>query len=101
MMNIIYFHKVIDEKTGTVIGLLAYTLSTLMTKPNLEESQQPYDLQGAGVDSKLIMSMILRILKYEEPEATSEDDEDDQNINELNKQIERQESSVSGSSGIN
>ncbi|KAK0172236.1 hypothetical protein PV328_005581 [Microctonus aethiopoides] len=90
--------KVIDEKTGTVIGLLAYTLSTLMTKPDLEESQQPYDLQGAGVDSKLIMSMILRILKYEEPEATSEDDEDDQNINELNKQIERQESSVSGSS---
>lgn len=37
---------------------------------------------------------VLQILKYEEPEPTSED-EDDHDIQSLNKKIERQESSVS------
>lgn len=37
----------------------------------------------------------MQILKYEEPEPTSEEDDDDHDINKLNKRIERQESNIS------
>ncbi|EGI60664.1 Extended synaptotagmin-2 [Acromyrmex echinatior] len=37
----------------------------------------------------------IKILKYEQPEPTSEEDEDDHDINELNRRIERQESTTS------
>lgn len=88
--------QIFDEKTGSIVGTLHYSLSTLITKVNLEDMQHPYDLQSAATDSKLIMSMSLRILKYEQPEI-NEDDEEDQDINELKKKIERQESSVNSS----
>lgn len=104
------------------VGEMSYNLSLLLEKNNLEVMQQPYDLQKAERESKLVLSMslnvnnwkfdmytqfndeldvpsvkrpILQILKYEQPEPTSEEDEDDHDINELNKRIERQESTVS------
>ncbi|KAK2575492.1 hypothetical protein KPH14_011218 [Odynerus spinipes] len=96
--------KIIDEKTTTILGEMSYKISLLMGKDNLEISQQPYDLQMAETDSKLVLSMSLSILKYEEPEPTSEEDEDedDYDVNELNKKMERQESNVSNilSSGV-
>lgn len=101
-----------------------YNLSLLLEKNNLEVTQQPYDLQMAEADSKLVLSMslnvsnrklyiyvcnltmqldisiaqnnlFLQILKYEQPEPISEEDEDDHDINQLNKRIERQESNNS------
>lgn len=87
--------KIIDEKTAITIGEMSYNLSLLLEKSNLEVMQQPYDLQKAEVDSKLVLSMTLNILKYEQPEPTSEEDEDDHDINELNRRIERQESTTS------
>ncbi|XP_034947914.1 extended synaptotagmin-3 isoform X2 [Chelonus insularis] len=88
--------RLIDEKTTTVIGTLVYSLSTLVTKVNLEELQQPYNLQDAGPESKIIMSLSLHILKYEEPtEPIDEDDEEETDINELKKRIDRQESNIS------
>lgn len=39
-------------------------------------------------------NLFLQILKYEQPEPTSEENED-YDINELNKRIERQESNIS------
>ncbi|XP_011062430.1 PREDICTED: LOW QUALITY PROTEIN: extended synaptotagmin-2 [Acromyrmex echinatior] len=69
--------KIIDEKTAITIG------------------EMSYNLQKAEVDSKLVLSMTLNILKYEQPEPTSEEDEDDHDINELNRRIERQESTTS------
>lgn len=100
---------------------MSYNLSLLLEKNNLQVTQQPYDLQMAAADSKLITSMslsvsaifvharfqaprpywsneatlVLQILKYEQPEPTSEEDEDDHDINQLNKRIERQESNIS------
>lgn len=38
-----------------------YNISLLLTQNNLEISQQPYDLQMAEVDSKLILSMSLSV----------------------------------------
>ncbi|KAL0121271.1 hypothetical protein PUN28_008736 [Cardiocondyla obscurior] len=87
--------KIIDEKTAMIVGEMSYNLSSLLEKKNLEVTQQPYDLQKAEADSKLVLSMSLNILKYEQPEPTSEEDEDDHDIHELNKRIERQESNAS------
>uniref|UniRef100_A0A1Q3FZ30 Protein kinase c conserved region 2 n=1 Tax=Culex tarsalis TaxID=7177 RepID=A0A1Q3FZ30_CULTA len=55
--------KILDQKTGTNIGHLTYILSTLMEKKNLEVVSQPFQLQKSGPESKIIMSMSLRILK--------------------------------------
>ncbi|KYN37114.1 Extended synaptotagmin-2 [Trachymyrmex septentrionalis] len=87
--------KIIDEKTAMTVGEMSYNLSLLLEKSNLEVMQQPYDLQKAEVDSKLVLSMTLNILKYEQPEPTSEEDEDNHDINELNRRIEHQESITS------
>ncbi|XP_029662541.1 extended synaptotagmin-2 isoform X2 [Formica exsecta] len=91
----ILYIKIIDEKTTITVGEMSYNLSLLLEKNNLEITQQPYDLQMAEADSKLVLSMSLNILKYEEPEPTFEEDEDDHDINQLNKRIERQESNIS------
>ncbi|XP_043251103.1 extended synaptotagmin-3 isoform X1 [Colletes gigas] len=87
--------KITDEKTTFIVGELSYNISLLLGENNLEVAQQPYDLQKAEADSKLILSMSLNILKYEEPECVSEEDDDDHDINQLNKRIERQESNIS------
>ncbi|XP_077281317.1 extended synaptotagmin-like protein 2 isoform X2 [Temnothorax americanus] len=87
--------KIIDEKTAMTVGEMSYNLSLLLERNNLEMTQQPYNLQRAEADSKLVLSMSLNILKYEQPEPTSEEDEDDRDINEINKRIELQESNIS------
>ena len=103
-----------------------YNISTLMEKPNLESKQEPFDLEQAGRESKLIMSMVLKvcitqfysrsmyivnfelpiftylhflfqILKYEPPTTTSDDD-DDSDFSDSGKKIERQESTLSNMS---
>ncbi|XP_014605357.1 PREDICTED: extended synaptotagmin-2 isoform X2 [Polistes canadensis] len=86
--------QIFDEKTNMTVGEMSYKISLLTEKDNLEVTQQPFDLQMAEADSKLVLSMSLSILKYEEPELTSEEDEDDKE-NELIKKMERQESDVS------
>ncbi|XP_050444706.1 extended synaptotagmin-2 isoform X2 [Cataglyphis hispanica] len=91
----VLYIKIIDEKTTITVGEMSYNLSLLLEKNNLEITQQPYDLQMAEADSKLVLSLSLNILKYEQPEPTSEEDEDDHDINQLNKRIERQESNIS------
>ncbi|XP_015113681.1 extended synaptotagmin-1 isoform X2 [Diachasma alloeum] len=88
--------RIVDEKTTSVVGVLVYNIANLMTKVNMEDMQQPYDLVNASPDSKLIMSTTLRILKYEGPKNVPEDEEDE-DINSLKKRIDRQESNISGS----
>ncbi|XP_024084994.1 extended synaptotagmin-2 isoform X1 [Cimex lectularius] len=56
--------KFTDQKTSTELGKLTYNLSTLLDKENLELQDQPLQIKNAGPDSKLIVSMRLRILKY-------------------------------------
>ncbi|KZC10058.1 PREDICTED: extended synaptotagmin-2 [Dufourea novaeangliae] len=87
--------KITDDKTTLLVGEMNYNISLLLGQNNLEVTQQPYDLQMGEADSKLILSMSLNILKYEQPEATSEEDDDDHDITQLNKKIERQESNIS------
>lgn len=44
-----------------LVGEMNYNLSLLLEKNNLEIDQQPYDLQMAAADSKLVMSMSLNV----------------------------------------
>lgn len=68
--------KIYDQKTGLEIGQYGYVIACLMNKENMEMVSQPFQLQKSGPESKLIMSLALRILKkadtIEDLEATSE-----------------------------
>lgn len=43
------------------VGEMSYNLSLLLEKNNLELTQQPYNLQMAETDSKLVLSMSLNV----------------------------------------
>ncbi|XP_043475067.1 extended synaptotagmin-1 isoform X2 [Leptopilina heterotoma] len=86
--------KITDEKSGMTVGTLNFNVSTLLEKANFELKQSPFDLEQSGRESKLVMSMILKILKYEPPKASS-DDEDDPENNESHSKMERQGSTIS------
>jgi len=43
------------------VGEMSYNFSLLLEKNNLEVTQQPYDLQKAEADSKLVLSMSLNV----------------------------------------
>lgn len=55
------FFQITDEKTATSLGVLTYNLSNLMEKKNLEDKQQPFNLQDAPPESKVVLSMTLRV----------------------------------------
>ncbi|XP_065356125.1 extended synaptotagmin-2 isoform X1 [Calliphora vicina] len=70
--------KIYDQKTGNEIGQYGYVIASLMNKQNMELVSQPFQIQKSGPESKLIMSLSLRILKKAEiiedpdnPEPTS------------------------------
>ncbi|KAM7361921.1 extended synaptotagmin-like protein 2 isoform 4-T4 [Cochliomyia hominivorax] len=66
--------KIFDQKTGNEIGQFGYVIASLMNKKNMEIVSQPFQLQKSGPESKLIMSLSLRILKkadiIEDPESS-------------------------------
>ncbi|XP_017091848.2 extended synaptotagmin-2 isoform X2 [Drosophila bipectinata] len=64
--------KIYDQKTGNDIGQYTYALSTLLKQFNMEVIQQPFQLQKSGPESKLYMSLSLRILKPGEIEKESD-----------------------------
>lgn len=53
--------KILDAKTATQLGIFTYNLSTLLKMTNLETKLQPYDLQKSGSDTKVVLSMALRV----------------------------------------
>lgn len=55
--------RIVDQKTGNDIGQYTYPLNLLLPKNNMELVSQPFQLQKSGPESKLIMSLSLRILK--------------------------------------
>ncbi|XP_051167181.1 extended synaptotagmin-1 isoform X3 [Leptopilina boulardi] len=86
--------KITDEKSGMIVGTMNFNISTLLEKANFELKQSPFDLEQSGRESKLIMSMILKILKYEQPKVSSDDEDDPDNF-ESQPKIERQGSTIS------
>lgn len=55
--------KITDQKTEKELGQYTFILGTLLAKEKMEVAVQPYQLQKSGPESKLTMSMSLRILK--------------------------------------
>ena len=51
-----------DQKTATQIGCFDYNLSGLLSKENLTIDSEPFTLQRAGPDSKIILSMSLKVI---------------------------------------
>lgn len=57
---------ILDQKTGQEIGSLVYNLTALVDKKSLAVTQQPFALAKSGSDSKIILSMYLRVCSYEQ-----------------------------------
>lgn len=55
--------RIIDQKTEKELGHFIYILSTLLEQKNMEVVSQPFQLQKSGPDSKITMSLCMRILK--------------------------------------
>lgn len=68
--------KVLDSKTGSQLGLLVYGISSLLKNKDLTMVTQPLMLQKSGPESKIILSLQLRILKEAIKEEDIVEDED-------------------------
>lgn len=55
--------KVTDNKTGKDIGELVYNVSQLLEKPNMLVDNQPFQLKKSGGDSKILISMQLKVFR--------------------------------------
>ncbi|KAF9415218.1 hypothetical protein HW555_007094 [Spodoptera exigua] len=66
--------KVLDSKTGGQLGQLTYSISSLLKEKDLSMITQPLMLQRSGPESKIIMSLQLKILK----DAIKEEDYEDE-----------------------
>lgn len=60
----ILIFQVLDQKTANELGYYDYNISQLATKTDLEVKKQPFALLRGGGDSKLIMSMRLRVIIF-------------------------------------
>ncbi|KAJ8733972.1 hypothetical protein PYW07_014523 [Mythimna separata] len=70
--------KVLDSKTGGQLGQLTYSISSLLKQKDLSLLTQPLMLQRSGPESKIILSLQLKILK----EAIKEEDFEEESIAE-------------------
>ncbi|CAB3248355.1 unnamed protein product [Arctia plantaginis] len=68
--------KVLDSKTGSQLGQLVYGISTLLKQKDLTMITQPLMLQKSGPESKIILSLKLRIFK----EAIREEEYEEEDI---------------------
>lgn len=59
--------KVVDQKTQSELGKMSYNLSSLLERESLQLQDQPLQLHKSGPDSKILLSMRLRILKFKPP----------------------------------
>lgn len=91
--------KVMDQKTQNEIGKFTYIIAHLMDKHNMEVITQPFQLQKSGPESKVIMSLSLRVLKRSEPVAEELPEKvDESNDGPSKTPLKKQDSHVSRSS---
>lgn len=55
--------RIVDQKTDKELGRFTYILGALLEKAGMEVVSQPFQLQKSGPESKLTMTLALRILK--------------------------------------
>lgn len=72
--------KITDQKTEKDLGQFTFILGTLLSKDKMEVAVQPYQLQKSGPESKIVMSLSLRILKPSTGEIEEQYSESDGNL---------------------
>ncbi|XP_037038533.1 extended synaptotagmin-2 isoform X3 [Bradysia coprophila] len=81
--------RIVDQKTDKELGRFTYILSALLEKSGMEIVSQPFQLQKSGPESKLTMTLALRILKKApnmEDEAQTAITERGDTVEELSRQ---------------
>lgn len=81
--------RIVDQKTDKELGRFTYILSALLEKSGMEIVSQPFHLQKAGPESKITMTLSLRILKKApnvEDEALTAITEKSDTVEELSRQ---------------
>ncbi|XP_063237975.1 extended synaptotagmin-2 isoform X2 [Bacillus rossius redtenbacheri] len=63
--------KVVDQKTEKLLGLFSYPLTQLLNAPDMELESQPFRLAQSGPDTKIFLSLQLRIMKAGKTEGDS------------------------------
>ncbi|XP_075146495.1 extended synaptotagmin-like protein 2 isoform X3 [Haematobia irritans] len=81
--------KIFDQKTGNEIGQFGYVIATLLRKENMDIVSQPFQIQKSGPESKLIMSLSLRILKKADTIEDPEGGEIASNDNKLTRSVSK------------
>lgn len=56
--------KIVDTRNNSELGNLDYTVSSLLDLDSLQLQDQPMRLRNSGPDSKVSLSLRLRVLKY-------------------------------------
>lgn len=59
--NDTFYLTVIDKKTNSEIGQFTFKIKNLSDKTNLEIIKQPFSLLKSGPESKVVLSMHLRV----------------------------------------
>ncbi|XP_066139999.1 extended synaptotagmin-2 isoform X1 [Euwallacea fornicatus] len=68
-----FYLNVLDKKTNSDIGHFTFKIKSLADKPDLQVIKQPFPLSKSGPESKIVLSMHLRILKRvqeEQPQSS-------------------------------
>ncbi|XP_013167015.1 PREDICTED: extended synaptotagmin-2-B isoform X2 [Papilio xuthus] len=71
--------KALDQKTGSILGQLTYSIRALLKEKDLCMLTQPITLQKSGPESKIILALQLKILK----EAIKEEDVDTESVSDV------------------
>ncbi|XP_045489362.1 extended synaptotagmin-2-B isoform X3 [Pieris rapae] len=66
--------KVLDQKTGNQLGILMYSVASLLKEKDLTMLSQPINLQKSGPESKILLALQLKILKEAVKEDLEEED---------------------------
>ncbi|CAG9107919.1 unnamed protein product [Plutella xylostella] len=67
--------KAMDQKTNSALGMLTYPVGALLKQKDLSLLTQPLNLQRAGPETKIIISMQLKIVKEAIRESDIEQEE--------------------------
>lgn len=73
--NDTFYLTIIDKKTNSDIGQFAFKIKSLSDKANLQILKEPFTLNKSGPESKIVLSMHLRILKQVQADELVQNDE--------------------------
>ncbi|KAL1497143.1 hypothetical protein ABEB36_008149 [Hypothenemus hampei] len=92
--NDTFYLTILDKKTNSEIGQFNFKIKSLSDKSNLQIIKEPFSLFKSGPESKIVLSMHLRILKPTQVDSDNNVQQDQPPI------LQRTESSASTNSSV-